>query len=757
MPSWEPYSLAIVRGGLRALPLTPGVQADALRALEETAGFADARALAALEERAGGGAPGVTPNPVELGELERLASRASEALAAAERDAQKGLAKALAIEEEPVARGQAARELAARLVRALVADSTLAGKLAQASRPKPDALAPGALVASRYRLADRLGKGGFGTVWKAHDQELNEDVALKVLNADVAQNEEARERFLKEVKSTRAFVHKYAVQPREFGRDTERNVLFFTMGLVAGPTLRKVLEKERTLGAARAARVGAQVLEALEEAHGAGIVHRDLKPENMILTKSSKGEEEVRILDFGIAKAISHAKQNTTGLTLTGTTVGTLAYMSPEQAQGKKLDGRSDLYSVAAILYECLAGRKPIEPEPDAEDENQSLLFNLAVKVPDDLATAVPGTPAPLAAAIQRALAKKADERFATAREMRDALLAPASPASARETATGLPTGPQAAAAPASASVTGLPRSVSAKPQESVTGLPTGGRAAVAEGAAHADPKTKKGRAWTTILGVLVVAVVLLGVVLVADAGVRARLLSSLGVATPSPPPASSAPPVPVVVTRPGEAAPLAFVELDPPAGKTMLLKEAALVVHGKLSDASAGSVRIGEPGKQLIETPLNPDGSFEARVGLEPGAKVVSVRAGAGTREIKAEIPVEIDLDPPEVTLEPPGTWRGGSVSLTAHVKAAHGRLARFSLVAEDRVVAGPIERALDSGGQATATLEAPRSVPRSLVARVEAEDTLGRTKTAEAAVAIDRDGTYARAERALADLGDG
>lgn len=289
----------------------------------------------------------------------------------------------------------------------------------------------GALIGRRFRLLARLGKGGFGTVWRAQHEHLGRDVALKLLNTDIATDEDARRRFLKEVEATTAFVHKYAVVLREFGQEPSGQ-LFFSMDLVEGRTLRAVLDAEGPLAPARANRLAAQALEVMEEAHAAGLVHRDLKPQNLMLTRGRDGQEEVRVLDFGIAKAMSTAHKNTSGLTLTGMTVGTLHYMSPEQAQGKRLDGRSDLYSLGVVLYEALSGKLPIEADPDAEDTKQSLLYRLVAAPPDDLARAAPGVPPALARVVMQALEKAPGDRWPYATAFRDALLAAVPEAASR-------------------------------------------------------------------------------------------------------------------------------------------------------------------------------------------------------------------------------------------------------------------------------------------------------------------------------------
>ncbi len=279
------------------------------------------------------------------------------------------------------------------------------------------------VVAGKYELKEQLGKGGFGTVYRALHRDLGRDVALKVMNPGMAHDEAAQRRFLREVEATTAFVHKFAVQLRDFGRDPSLGVLYYTMDLVDGPTLRRALEDAGRFPPARAVQLVAQVCEALEEAHAAGLVHRDLKPENLIVARTARGEE-IRVLDFGIAKAVSSSREATSGLTGPGTTVGTLMYMSPEQADGARLDGRSDLYALGVILYELLSGTRPIEADPGSEDSVRSFLTRLLLRPPTPLLERAPDVPPALAEVVMRCLAKEPGARPGSARALRDALVA---------------------------------------------------------------------------------------------------------------------------------------------------------------------------------------------------------------------------------------------------------------------------------------------------------------------------------------------
>ncbi len=278
------------------------------------------------------------------------------------------------------------------------------------------------LVAGKYKIRSKLGSGSCGTVYRATHVDLGADVALKLLNSDVATNDAARKRFLREVQLTTSFVHKYAVQLRDFGRDSERDRLYFTMDLIEGVTLRKFLEMKGTVSERTAVYFGSQILEAIHEAHRAGIVHRDLKPANILVTRGHKDRAEIRILDFGIAKAISTSRTSGGDLTVAGLLLGTPRYMSPEQAQGLELDGRSDLYSVAVILYEMLSGRIPSLPARNPGDVIQALLYKIANEPPQDLCRLAPSVSREVGLVVMRQLGKDPAGRLGSAHQFRKAL-----------------------------------------------------------------------------------------------------------------------------------------------------------------------------------------------------------------------------------------------------------------------------------------------------------------------------------------------
>jgi serine/threonine-protein kinase len=262
--------------------------------------------------------------------------------------------------------------------------------------------------ADRFQVEREIGRGGDARVFLAFDR-AGRKVALKILHPEFLESV-AAERFLREIKLVSRVSHPRIARLLDSG---ERDwFVYLAMEFIDGPTLRAALGRGRKLSIADTLRVGGDLLDALEHAHQLGIVHRDVKPENVVI---SPGRGAV-LLDFGIARAF--ATSISREITRAGLTVGSSSYMSPEQINGdQKIDGRSDLYSVGCVLFECLAGRPPFvwrreavvlqlhltEPAPDVR--------TMRSDVPDDLANA-----------IAKALAKLPEERWQSSAEMRDVL-----------------------------------------------------------------------------------------------------------------------------------------------------------------------------------------------------------------------------------------------------------------------------------------------------------------------------------------------
>jgi len=259
-----------------------------------------------------------------------------------------------------------------------------------------------------YRLIDRLGSGGMGEVWRAEDTRLMRQVAIKILSERIASDPEWKARFLREARTIAQMNHPNIATI--YSIEQEADKIFIAMELVEGESLATVLARG-ALEPVEAVRILRQVAEALAEAHDKGIVHRDVKPDNIIV-----GKRGVKVLDFGIAKQITSTSASPT-LTQAGLIVGTPFYMSPEQALGRPVDARSDLFSLGVVLYEALAGKRPFEGESVTET-----MMNIIMQEPPELATLAPKVPTALNEIVGRALQKKPERRYGSAGEMVDAL-----------------------------------------------------------------------------------------------------------------------------------------------------------------------------------------------------------------------------------------------------------------------------------------------------------------------------------------------
>jgi eukaryotic-like serine/threonine-protein kinase len=264
-----------------------------------------------------------------------------------------------------------------------------------------------ATLAGRYTVERELGRGGMATVYLARDVLLDRLVAIKVLLPELAVRPELRERFLRETRTAASFSHPNIV-PVHAVEETP-TLLFFVMGYVDGETLTQVVRRHGPLTAAAAARLIQEVAWALSYAHGRGVVHRDVKPDNILLERATG---RAMVTDFGIARAFA-----TSGLTQVGEVVGTPHFMSPEQAAGEQVDGRSDLYSLGIASFFAVTGRLPF----DGESAQAILAMHLSRPAPPILELR-PDLPTPLSATIDRCLAKAPEDRFARGEELVDAL-----------------------------------------------------------------------------------------------------------------------------------------------------------------------------------------------------------------------------------------------------------------------------------------------------------------------------------------------
>ncbi|MGW6567992.1 protein kinase domain-containing protein [Streptomyces sp. NPDC054975] len=261
----------------------------------------------------------------------------------------------------------------------------------------------------RYRLTHRLGRGGMAEVFAAEDVRLGRTVAVKLLRSDLAEDPVSKARFTREAQSVAGLNHHAIVAVYDSGEDVVggHSVPYIVMELVEGRTIRDLLISAEAPGPEQALIIVSGVLEALAYSHQHGIVHRDIKPANVIITHGGA----VKVMDFGIARAL-HGAQST--MTQTGMVMGTPQYLSPEQALGKAVDHRSDLYATGCLLYELLALRPPFTGETPL-----SVVYQHVQDAPVPPSEVAHPSPPELDGLVMRSLAKDPDDRFQSAEEMR--------------------------------------------------------------------------------------------------------------------------------------------------------------------------------------------------------------------------------------------------------------------------------------------------------------------------------------------------
>jgi Tol biopolymer transport system component len=285
------------------------------------------------------------------------------------------------------------------------------GTVNPSSVATPAELRPGATL-SHYQIVERIGRGGMGTVYLARDTRLGRDVAIKVVNAEIASDEDRLARFRREATIVAALNHPGIVVIHDTG--LEEGISYFVTEFVDGVSLRTRLREEGGLGYRRVIDIGAQIADALGAAHALGIMHRDLKPENVMLTRQGRA----KLLDFGLAKSPEsdggHDVTRTELHTEAGVVMGTVGYMSPEQVRGEALDARSDIFSLGILLYEMLTGSRPFEGATTA-DVVSAVLRADPPALPDSV-------PAGLRTIVQRCLNSQRSERFQSASDLAFAL-----------------------------------------------------------------------------------------------------------------------------------------------------------------------------------------------------------------------------------------------------------------------------------------------------------------------------------------------
>jgi serine/threonine protein kinase/Tol biopolymer transport system component len=266
---------------------------------------------------------------------------------------------------------------------------------------------------SHYQIQEKLGEGGMGAVYRAYDTELRRPVALKVLPPEYASDPERRSRLLREARAASALNHPNIVGIYEVGSDN--GVDFIAMEFIEGKSLGDIIPA-KGLPPGKTLNYAVQIASGLAKAHAAGVIHRDLKPANIMLTGPASGHPElVKLLDFGLARRVELGEKHDTTLTVEGAILGTPAYMSPEQAQGKPADVRSDVFSFGSVLYQMVTGRRAFE-----KDSHISTLAAVVQEEPRPLPSSVPRD---LERTIARCLRKDPERRFQSMADVRVALL----------------------------------------------------------------------------------------------------------------------------------------------------------------------------------------------------------------------------------------------------------------------------------------------------------------------------------------------
>ncbi len=277
------------------------------------------------------------------------------------------------------------------------------GSAATAALPAAVKIDPGALFAGRYEILSTLGKGGMGVVYKAHDRQLDDEVALKVLRPDVMKEDPSLlERFKQEIKLARKITHRCVLRTHDFGE--AGGTPYISMEFLEGVTLKDLLRGKGALPIGVGLRIAKQMCQGLDAAHRQGVVHRDIKPQNMLILPETG---ELKIMDFGIARTAS-LKPGQSGLTTAGTVMGTPDYIPPEQAQGAAADFRSDIYSLGVVLFETFTGKLPF----DGDSVMKIVMAHIQAPPPSPRRLN-PRVPAELEAVILRCMAKDPAQRYA--------------------------------------------------------------------------------------------------------------------------------------------------------------------------------------------------------------------------------------------------------------------------------------------------------------------------------------------------------
>jgi len=271
----------------------------------------------------------------------------------------------------------------------------------------------GRVIADRYLVLAPLGEGGMGRVYLGEHVKMNRQCAIKVMNPSLVNDTESLQRFAREASNAARILHPNVAAVFDYGEMDK--IVYLVMEFVDGEPLSTILAREGTLEPRRAIEIARQIADGLHGAHELGIVHRDLKPDNVIVARTRSGKEVPKVVDFGIAKALSEAPQD--ALTRSGLVIGTPEYMSPEQLLGDPVDARADIYSLGCILYQMITGVAAF-----AGDTREQMIRRRLHETPPHVRDVEPSLPGRLDTLIVHMLARSPDDRLASAAEVRDQL-----------------------------------------------------------------------------------------------------------------------------------------------------------------------------------------------------------------------------------------------------------------------------------------------------------------------------------------------
>jgi serine/threonine protein kinase len=270
----------------------------------------------------------------------------------------------------------------------------------------------GKVLDRKYKLVRLIGQGGMGSIWEARHTRIHRRVAVKVMHPALGSNTDTVERFFREAQAASAIGHPNIIEIFDVGMEKD-GTAFMVMELLDGATVEALLKKQGSIPAQRVIGIVLQVLSALHAAHKKGIVHRDLKPDNVFLAVDSRMREDVKLLDFGIAKILANEDEDLK-LTQPGTVLGTPYYLSPEQARGAKdVDHRIDIWAVGVMMFEMLSGRLPFQG-----DTYNEVIGNILTAEPPLLEQFVTGIPRNLEAILAKAMCKDRERRYSAVSDM---------------------------------------------------------------------------------------------------------------------------------------------------------------------------------------------------------------------------------------------------------------------------------------------------------------------------------------------------